>query len=261
MLEIEDFGRGLLRTGDLDPVYVALWGGQLPRPQLHRWLTAYWMFYHMGMASWLSEKEGDNYWIWVRAAAKNASPPPVGGVERWPRMAERRHFRGEKCVKAVEWFARRDPEYWVESLLDATTQGAVMDRVKAWPLHGPWIAFKAADMLERVVEVPMRVDPNIGLIYSEPRKALDMLVDSRGGHAEGIYSDLLHTYLHETAPPRGERPVGPLEVETILCKWKSHTNGHYTVGKDIREVRHALTGWGETAERLLAAAPQEVEGW
>ena len=31
--------------------------------------------------------------------------------------------------------------------------------------------------------------------------------------------------------------------------------GSYHIGKDIHEVRQALRGWGETAERMLAVMP------
>ena len=40
-----------------------------------------------------------------------------------------------------------------------------------------------------------------------------------------------------------ERPVGLQEVETILCKWKSHMNGHYPLNNDIMEIRHGLKDW------------------
>ena len=47
------FGGALLRTNDLDPAYVALWGAELPLPQLKRLLLAYCLFYHLGLAAYL----------------------------------------------------------------------------------------------------------------------------------------------------------------------------------------------------------------
>jgi hypothetical protein len=58
-----------------------------------------------------------------------------------------------------------------------------------------------------------------------------------------------------SAPPRHDRPVGVQEVETCLCKYKSYVNGHYPIGKDSRELRHALTGWGSKADQLRAFVP------
>lgn len=258
MMSIYEFGRRLIETRDLDPVYVGLHGAGLPRDQLRRWLTAYWMFYHVGAASWLSEQEGDLYWTWMAHAAANdeaVRPAPVGG--RWPRAAERRHFRGPKCVKAVDWFSRSDPGRHVVELENLATQHGVMTEVQSWPMHGPWIAFKAADMLERVVGVPLQVEPDIGLVYSEPRKSLDMLAEETRSTPEAVYAALRGHFKAFSAPPRYERLCGPLEVETILCRHKAHRGG-YWIGKDIKEVRHALVGWGETAQRLLAHMPEEV---
>lgn len=260
---VYEFGAKLIETQDLDPVYVGLYGADLPRDQLRRWLTAYWMFYHVGAASWLSEHSVSDFWFRMDVAARNDLSPRLEGLpsDRWPRAAERRHFRGPKCVAAVEWFrdhARR-PEAPVEALEIQRTQQGVMDAVKRWPMHGSWIAFKAADMLERVVGIPLEIEPDIGLVYSEPRKSLDMLAAENNSTPEAVYAALSGHFKAFQAPPRRERLCGPLEVETILCKHKSHRNGHYTVGKDIAEVHHALAGWGETANRLLAKMPKEVE--
>lgn len=264
MMSIYEFGRRLIETQDLDPVYVGLYGADLPRDQLRRWLTAYWMFYHVGAASWLSEHSVSDFWFRMDVAARNDLSPRLEGLpsDRWPRAAERRHFRGPKCVAAVQWFSSvypSSPESFVFGLESLETQKSVMFAVHGWPLHGPWIAFKAADMLERVVGVPLEIEPNIGLVYSEPRKSLDMLAAENDSTPEAVYAALIGHFKAWSAPPRYERVVGPLEVESLLCKHKSHRNGHYEIGKDIKEVRHALAGWGETANRLLAKMPKEVE--
>jgi hypothetical protein len=280
-LDIRTFGDALIRTRDLDPLYVGLVGAALPRDQLARYLLAYACFYHCGSAAWLSQCEGDHYWRVMRTAAVNEiSPREVGGLtaERWSRAAERRHFRGEKCVRAVEWLRNEyeRPENPITSLLNAPmgaligqfagtlTEKVVMGRVQEWPLFGPWIAFKCADMLERVWGAPIAFDRNLGLMYEEPRAALQMLIDDpadpeRYNTRADAYNDLLDTFSRRPAPPAGDRMCGPQEVETVLCKWKSHVGGHYWVGKDIHEQRAALVGWGDTAARILRAYPEEVE--
>jgi hypothetical protein len=102
-MDIFKFGDALIRSRDLDPVYCALYGAQLSEPELSL-LLAYLAFYHLGFAAWLSEHEGVNYWQAMLVAAKNETPSPLGG--RWPRSSERRHFRGVKCVNAVNWLRR-----------------------------------------------------------------------------------------------------------------------------------------------------------
>src|SRR5690606_13153596 len=102
-LDIYEFGRHLLETGDLDPVYIALDRMEWSQvEQLGRWLVAYWAFYHCGVASWLSEHDRDSFWDVMELAARNEDPAPPGG--RWPRGSERRHFRGAQSLNAIaEW--------------------------------------------------------------------------------------------------------------------------------------------------------------
>lgn len=262
MLDIKTFGSWLIETRDLDPVYVALYGAKLDEPQLCRWLLAYMFFYSVGAASWLSEHEGPKFWHYCLVAARNEQPSPLGG--RWPRSAERRHFRGQKCVDAVTSMSRRVnglPEGHIRELKVFTNEQGVIDRLhRFWPMFGPWAGFKLADLLERCAGYKIQFSPNIGLMYKEPAAALDILaVEDPTRDAKGHYAALLDWVATYKAPPGEDRPCGPAELETVLCKFKSMRGGHYFCGKDIVEVRHALKGWGETAERLLQATPEEVK--
>lgn len=271
-MHIEDFGAVLIETRDLDPVYVAIVGAGLDRDQLCRLLLAYWCFYHLGVAANLSEYQEGCYWDMMLEAAQNVRSPrehtrAPEGCARWPRGAERRHFRGQKCVDAVRELSVGRPEDWVGQFFNKLVwvDRKVMAEVESWPQFGPWIAFKVADMLERVAGIDVRFDPDIGLMYDEPAKGLELLRWRLYGDAHNndarrriMYHQLVRHFSPAPAPPGGDRGCGPQEVETILCKWKAHMGGHYEVGKDIRELRHGLVGWGETAERLLVACPEEV---
>ena len=289
-LPITEFGDRLIQTRDLDPTYVGLHGAALGQDQLCRWLLAYWCFYHVGVACYLSEFEGGDYWDWMLRAAYNHEeqlPHHYGLPEgRWPRAAERRHFRGQKCADAVEWLRREfeRPENPVKHLMihpdwerTGMTDKKIMTYVRDWPMFGPWIAFKAADMLERCAGVPVKFDPDIALMYDEPRRALDILsegafevADDGTGITTGIqprdwdrrkWYDVLSMYFRKhLAPPARDRTCGPQEVETVLCKWKSYMGGHYHIGKDIHDHRGALAGWGSTAASMLAKMPEEVQG-
>lgn len=269
--DIITFGHALLSTEDLDPLYVGLHALQLPQDQLYRWLVAYWCFYHVGFASWASEREGADFWGAMLEAGKNKSSPRFYNLPsaRWPRAAERRHFRGQTCVTALRWMtlAFPRPEDLVRSIIISSmesgrwSQSAVMRETQKLPLFGPWISFKVADMLERVEGVPIEFDENIGLIYHEPLAGLKLWAEWCGETpaltVERHYAGLLEEFAGVPAPPVTPegRGVGPQEVETILCKWKSYMGGHYYVGKDIKEHRAALQGWGCTAEMLLEAYP------
>jgi hypothetical protein len=143
---------------------------------------------------------------------------------------------------------------WYEMAQLVTFTG-FMKTVRILPMFGDWIAFKAADVMERVLGAEIEFPNNILTFYKEPRAALDLL----DVPPEKANLNLLKYFADFRAPPSGNRPCNIQEVETICCKWKSYTSGHYYVGKDIHEIRKGLTGWGETATRLLNVMPKEIE--
>jgi hypothetical protein len=256
MTNIHAFGDALIRSRDLDPAYCALYGAQLSQAQLFRLLLAYLAYYNLGLAAWLSEHEGDAYWVAMLTAAQNETLSPLGG--RWPRGSERRHFRGDKCVNAVGWLQRNylAPEAPIRSLLSCKNERHVIARVGKWPMFGAWAGFKLADLLERCVGHPLQFDPNLGLLYAEPRASLEMLAAELGQSPRAVYENLLSYFSAQKAPPRDDRPCGAAEIETVLCKHKGARNGHYWVGKDTEEIRRALQGWGETAANLSRHLPE-----
>ena len=269
MMGIQEFGDRLLESRDLDPLYCGLYSARLPRPQLARYLLSYWTFYHVGSAAWMSALSGDTYWHAMRASAVNETSPRDLGLpsDRWPRGAERRHFRGAKCVAAVDWLRCQvtDPMVAMDWLSREATAAGVMRLVQGWPLFGPWISFKVADMMERVWGSRVEFPYSALLLYDEPRAALTLMsqgVGVPGGTPRDQplewYLDKVSQYFAPRPAPPGGRRCGPQEVETIMCKFKSYAGGHYHIGKDIRDHRAALVGWGDTADKLLAYYPQEV---
>jgi len=150
MYTVEEFGAVLARTGDLDPIYLMLRGAELPAGHRARWCLAYWMFYHAGVASALSECAGARFWDRARAH--------LSGSHQFPRGTERRHFRGSLAVAAVTDLAARFP--FPETVTTTLAQSApqfteVARAVREWSGFGPWIAFKVADMLDAVLGVPV----------------------------------------------------------------------------------------------------------
>jgi len=291
-LDIEEFGAKLLCTQDLDPVYTALVkmrakaGVVIPRRQIQRWCLAYWCFYDCGLASYLSELQGHEFWEVAVTAAENIESAP-GGIGRWPRGKERRHFRGSLAMRTVQelrsrWLVPEDLVHYCEGGL---TLRSVSFRLQEHYGFGPWIGFKAADMLERVLGVPVRFPDAEVMMFDDPTKAALMLWDlwESEGRISKSEKDILSTrtlggptipswlrvqYVSEClvrhfcrvlAPPHFDRPVNIQEVETILCKWKSHVKGHYPLGNDIHEITEGVTPWVEvspTAKVFLECLPQ-----
>jgi hypothetical protein len=284
-LDIETFGRYLLTTGDLDPVYQALAGavraGDFSASQLKRWLIAYWSFYHCGVASFASEFEGFDFWSVLMTAAKNEQETPVGG--RWPRGHERRHFRAKLAIDSVEGLMldySNAPETMVD-LITFLEPGAerlpfktVSNRVQQHRGFGPWIGFKVADMVDRVMGIPVDFDAAAVFMFKDPEKAAWMLWEQRTAPTypkgtkfkreavlNGVTNALIKEFSRYMAPPFGDRPVNIQEVETVLCKWKSHMNGHYPLGNDITEIRDGLLPWARNcraAEAFEAHMPSQI---
>lgn len=267
-MSIEEFGKHLLDTNELDPVYVALWRlmkveGGWSLAQVQRWLVAYWCFYNCGVASWMSEHEGGDFWEQMLLAAENEKPNPVG--ERWPRGHERRHFRGAAAVQAVTKLRERhgEPEKMVQYVVGEPdtahhrTFEAVSGRVKEHHLFGPWIAFKVADMVDRVLGVPVDFSEAAVFMFKDPVKSALMLFRQKAGLSEGakikdekaaihqVVEYLIDHFKDYKAPPAYDRPVGLQEVETILCCWKSHMNGHYPLYNDIDDITQGTAPWAD----------------
>lgn len=276
-----DFGRRLIETNDLDPVYVVLWHSGLDeggRPNaLCRWLLAYWCFYHAGTASWILDAPEviptslNQYWSRMWEAA---------GSKAYPRGHERRHFRGENARNSIGFLYNQginnlfSPLIVGPGVVDSKTGNRpvrsfrvsdVMSYVQTWTGFGPWIAFKVADMLERLNLSPVQFDDAAMFLFDSPREGARMLWDTEHtrpptpGEAEREAVDLILNELGSIpAPPRYERPINAQEAETVLCKWKSYMKGHYRLGEDIESLRAGLLRYGKTptAQRLLVAGKE-----
>lgn len=284
---IEEFGKKLLDSGDLDPVYIALYDlhrlGTFNDSQLCRWLLAYILCYHVGAACWLSEKTGHDFFHFLRLAAENTLPAPTGG--RWPRSHERRHWRGQFAIDVVNKLDARFgncPEDFILSLVDrdelTTSKPELISfhefsmRVKAHHGFGSWATFKLADLVDRLGINPIDFSYEDVVIYKDPVEAAERLFRERNGlapnatlksHAvKGVFLYLIGYFDHYSAPPLYDRPVGVQEIETILCKWKSHQNGRYPLLNDILEIKEGLQPWLEhstSAQAFNMVMPQIIE--
>jgi hypothetical protein len=260
-LSCYDFGRALLRAHDLDPVYEILWAAHLDPAFLRRYLLSYFCFYHVGTASWccdlLAEGKDRDQYYWERMAE-------AAGSKEWPRCQERRHFRGAFATRSVAWLkARGVAALWApfDDLSGPVSAQYVMDHVSSWYGFGPWIAFKAADVLDRLGLLPVTFDLDTAM-YDSPMKGVQLLWAEEGQadlYDPGYAADwavrrVLEELAGETAPPRHERPLGLPEVETIFCKHHAYRIGRYHVGEDVESCRKGLS-WrrGRVSRRLYAA--------
>jgi hypothetical protein len=217
------------------------------------------------VASWIADGQElvlrDGYWTRMVEAANSSV---------YHRGTERRHFRGAKASAAVEWFRGRGLNSLFRPLLNrdygSLSFGMVANIVTLWPQFGPWIAFKVADMLERLGVVPVEFSAaDVFRMFDSPRKGA-LEVAWRYSREKGeddllkwTYNYMVQLFGHYSAPPSGNRKVNIQEFETILCKWKSHLTGHYHVGKDTHEIHEALERYShsEVSQQLLRAGRLE----
>lgn len=238
-LSVYDFGQQLLETNDLDPIYVMLWEAKFPREKLQKWLLSYWCHYHAGTASWTVDQ--NSFWDALMA---------VAGSKDYPRSSERRHFRGNSALKSVLDLQKQSVSERLNPITNGTTIPAIdlMKYVRQWYGFGPWIAFKVADMVERLDLA--QVDFSIGDIqlFDSPREGAELLYQETNGNSDNGYANVVQWAINQIlnalgdylAPPRCERGINIQEAETILCKWKSYRNGHYQVGEDVESLKKSL---------------------
>jgi hypothetical protein len=197
-----------------------------------------------------------------------------------PRSTERIHFRGQAAIEAVQDLRETypAPEDFVDVLAygskrDPLSYPEVAKRVQKHQLFGPWVSFKAADLLERVLRARINFDESEVFMFKEPMAGAQLVWQELNPSLATRYSEkeIAHEVVERMrvglkklkAPPHYDRPIGLQEIETCLCKYKSYTKGHYWVGKDIKEIRHGLRPWlsySTTAIAFVEWLPKEVKG-
>lgn len=274
ILTIQEFGHQLLTSNDIDPIYVVL--QEMEEIQRARWCLAYWCLYHAGAASFIAEapESGPNsFWHALGSAALNRNDAPTGG--RWPRGKERRHWRAANAEKSFQdlrdrYAGEKGPEEFTRILHQkAPVFERVSNFVQSHVGFGPWIAFKVADMAEQCLDIRVDFARAEVFMFDTPKEAALMYWRAAAGvpsdskvkdptKAIAQVVEYLLEHFQGYVAPNGKRFVGLQEVETILCKWKSHCNGHYPLGNDIKDISHQLTSWAPVsplAEQLFRRMP------
>lgn len=245
------FARKLLTTGDLDPLYIALWEARLERSELCKWLVCYWCYYHAGLSCW-AVSQRDFFGTLLKIAE---------GETNYPRGTERRHFRKNLAISSVNNLKDKfsSAEDMVDWLLDAGPSASnIMKRVKTLRGFGEWICWKIPDMLERLdLGMVEFVEQDLEHMFKTSKEGAKTLCNVYDLNATNNLQEAHHFLIRRLgkrlAPPRYERVINVQETETILCKWKSHLGGHYPVGKDTIEIEAGLLDYNRKlcARKLL----------
>lgn len=254
-MEIEPFGEHLLRTGDLDPVYLALNNSGWDEAQRLRWLVAYAAFYHCGLCCWMSERTGDEFWDAMTVAACDQEPAPPGG--KWPRGHERRYFYSQQAQEGIaDWRARygAEPEQMFLYVRGAggETFPAVAARAREHRSVGNWLSFKMVDLVDACLGAEVDQSDVAPFLYETPRVALldvwrarhyGMRPADEGAAVLEQLASLRTALSGHTVPHKPGRPLDMFCLETVACKHGSHMSGHYALWTDTDDIGGGLARW------------------
>lgn len=248
----EDYAKVDFAIGDNDPVYFAVvkaaetWGTNWATKFCVGMLT----YYHMGTAVKAADLDGEKFWQYLASQFKTA-----------PRGAARRHFRGvggEQTLASMMAFAPNPINFFTQFPQTYAGVRSVCEN-RLWGF-GPYFHLKIADYMDRCLFLPIHSYDGLGKNLSKvPGKAATIL--SPGVSETEAFYQACHR-LHQLnllAPPTYDRPVGPAEVETILCDWLHARDGTNWLGADLIVKRQALQGSGEKGVWMADWLPPVVK--
>jgi hypothetical protein len=247
-------------TQDIDPVYPVL-----------RELTQGW---DREERAWLVLLHVGYYHLGSTLRAFDAYPIPHPGlvtkVGRLPCATERRGHRNPISL-ARHWLSLLDEiDRWGSAygLLCAPSWAELVERLAAVHGNGRWATYKAAEMAQKVLDVPIVVPDAAHADSSGPRKGLSLVLGPQAVDNGVDTIRQLDTLTTELAHDLREIDLG--YVETSLCDFHSLAAGRYYLGHDIDqmlgqlyEVPTILTSPALLARRhsLPDAYLGEIHGW
>jgi len=237
-------------SGDSDPVYWAVVGAN--REWGHGWATRFCVgmlaYYHTGTAAKAADYEGAQFWDYLESIYSTN-----------PRGSERRHMRGAGGQATLQSMRKWSPDPLNFFGFPTTYKGVRSNCEGRLYGFGPYFQLKICDYMDRCLGIPVLTYDGLARnLPTEPARAVKLM-----------YPDVSHEYgfnalcervnlLGLKAAPMFDRPVGPAEVETSLCGWKTTKFKGNWMGADILDKRNALKGYGDKADRMVSMMPPLV---
>jgi hypothetical protein len=250
----EDFARADVFTGDIDPVYFAIYRARehFGNEWASRFAVAMLCYYHTGTAAQAAAHEGEDFWGFISDVYDTA-----------PRAAERRHWRGAQGRRSLDtmYAWSPDPDLWFEcfhgSIGGDTYYGIQKLCEKKLKGFGPYFVLKICDYMDRCFDMPIKSYAGLSInLPTLPAQAATLLYP--GENAPRAFEAACERLkpLGLLAPPLFDRLIGPAEVETILCDWKRAKYGTHIIGDDVADKRGSLVGYGNQAEKMIDFFPE-----
>lgn len=243
--------------GDIDPVYPVLrnvaetWGLD---EEARAWLVfSHVVWYHTGStfagfrrASSPTELPRDGEGLWR------------SGLLELPCETERRGHRPKQpLINHLLGLRAAMPDgawTWAQEAISAAsspTEGWVQlnDALVGLVGNGRWAAYKTAEMLQKVCDLPVAAADAGHKHSSGPRKGLALLHPNIPAFNDPLSIVELDLMTEELALELDEPDIA--QVETSLCDFNSLAKGRYYLGHDIDSMQHAL----------LSVSGSPIEAW
>lgn len=227
-------------TGDSDPVYWAVAKAYnnplLGRDWATRFSVAMLAFYHLETAFNAAEQPEDEFWPWLELYYPSLL-----------RGGARRHFRGPAGFRALEAMRAFGPNasHWFDGF---PTQYEGVKRMCESELQqfGPYFQLKVCDYMDRCLDMPITTYAGLERnLPSEPLKGLALV--PRAPNFTALCAEAKEWGILKA--PDFAVPVGPAEVETSLCGWKTTKVRGNWFGADILEKHQSLATLAHQNER------------
>jgi hypothetical protein len=241
----QKFAKIMFKLEDADPGYMLLARANIKDDQKKRFMTAWCAFYNPGIAAAASEYHGRYFWDYLRSEYPTAK-----------RASERRHFRGNAGLKAMDSWQTMFPK--PEAMVDHMTGSdyfVVAKKAKTVALIGDYFVWKFADVQERVFRLPCA--------FPDEAAAKSPKVPQQGALLIAPEATVLHTYnriaryLNDAgmkSPPWYDRPMNMQEAETVCCVYKQYRNGKWCpYSRTAKATRSLLAKPSKTAEEMLSS--------
>jgi hypothetical protein len=215
------FATLMFKLEDADPGYMLLRRADLPLAQKLRYVLAWCTFYNPGLAARASDFQGAKFYEFLRYVYPHAK-----------RASERRHFRGQAGLKALDQWQSLypKPEAMVEACF-ASSYLQVRKNMQHMAQMGDYFYWKLADIQDTVMGKPVDFVGCEKYMPKVPKQGADMI-----GDLENLFT-LEHIMGVVTAhvakldyPVKEGRKLALQEAETICCVFKQHVVGDYKFG-------------------------------
>lgn len=229
---LEQFSRDLIATGELDPMYDLIDKGfeRYGSQWANQYALHLFMYYDAGQAAALANATTElDFWHMQHY-----------GYPDFKRGTERRHFRGDKGLKAMQTLQHMGSPTSVWNKMHSSSYTGLVNNVETrfgGCQIGPYFTWKAMDILDRCLGVPVSLSLGEAVKYlpDEPRKCAKTLWPTIS--LPEVLLDIREMIKDLPAPGAKGKLCGFSEVETILCAVNSLVKGSYRFGQDI-DRRH-----------------------